>query len=651
MKRVFVVTGASGFLGKQLLLELACRTPARHIFALVGNSEPESVLAWLRSRNVVPAHLTVLSTQLQADHCGVPMEAFREFRDCEIHVIHCAAHYDLDQDDWNKCFDTNVTGTANAIALARRIGAASFNLISTIAVAGEYPGVWTESHFREAKKWSNNYGRTKHQAEGLIREAQFPAANIFRLGVLVGDTQTGSYFKADGIYKFFPALNGALRYLPSGMPLPSIGWANIPICPVDHAARVIASLVAQANTGLAVHHVFEDTSYSVDDILEIFIKSADHDGFVVPTGSSHILTWLSEFTRHDRVLDRLKNELLDALGELDVPTNLLKELRQPTQFVNKETSRRLCSMGIASPELPDYAPRLWRAWQAGRTIQRRHQTTTHFENKNVLLTGGTSGIGKAIARKLVRRKANIVVLARNRDAFEKLRASLGSPGAERLRFIECDLLNDVAISEALTELSRGKWIPDVFIHAAGLSVAREFLKMSAQAEETKRMTQVNFLSAVTLLRSLLPGMIERGGGHVVALSSISSEMDVAEYASYSASKTALDQFFTALRAELLGKGILFGILHLPLVKSPMTSRNIKLRNFPMMSEDAAASRVIEAILAGRFRTSMPYGKVFAVIKSMFPKGSLVLSTITWRIVARFPYFAKLLDATFDAPAR
>ncbi|MBR0838852.1 SDR family NAD(P)-dependent oxidoreductase [Bradyrhizobium liaoningense] len=651
MTRVFVVTGASGFLGKQLLIELACRSSARHVFALVGKSDPATLRNWLRARNVVPANLTVLPAQIHASDCGVSLEALGEFRNCDIHVIHCAAHYDLDDDDWNKCFDTNVTGTANAIALARRIGAVSFNLVSTIAVAGEYPGVWTESHFREAKRWSNNYGRTKYQAEGLVREAGLPATKIFRLGVLVGDTQTGTYFKPDGIYKFFPALNGALRYLPSGMPLPSIGWANIPICPVDHAARVIASLATQANTGLSVHHVFEDTSYSVDDILEIFVKSADHDGFVVPTGSSHILTWLGELTRHDRVLDRLKDELLDALKELDVPTNLLKELRQPTQFINVETSRRLASMGITSPELPDYAPRLWRAWQAGRTIQRRHQTATHFEDRNVLLTGGTSGIGKAIARKLALRKANIVVLARNRDAFEKLRISLGNPGVEKLRFIDCDLLNDSAISDALAELSRDKWIPDVFIHAAGLSVAREFLKMSAQADETKRMTQVNFLSAVTLLRSLLPGMIDRGGGHVVALSSISSEMDVAEYASYSASKTALDQFFTSLRSELLGKGIRFGTLHLPLVKSPMTNRNIKLRNFPMMSEDAAASRVIEAILAGRFRTSMPYGKVFAVMKSIFPRGSLVLSTVMWRIVARFPYFAKLLDATFDAPAR
>jgi short-subunit dehydrogenase/thioester reductase-like protein len=638
----YVITGASGFLGRQLLASLANENSHSRIFALIGCSKADDLRDWLRRNKTDTRNVTILTSNLEEQDCGLATEAFADLEPDNIHVYHCAAHYDLADDDSDKCMAANVAGTTNAIALAQRLNARSFNHMSTIAVAGVYHGVWTEAHFSEAGTWRNNYGRTKHMAEALVRNAPFPIVNIFRLGVLVGDSQTGQNFKSDGIYGFFPALEGLLNHLPSGTPLPSFGWGYIPICPVDHAAASVSALAATAEPGLNVFHLFEDEVLRVDDILQALIGAADRDHAVFPTGLSHLAGQYNVLARHDRVLRQLKEEVFDVLRDFDIPVELLGEINHATQFTNATTSRRLQYLGIPSPRFRDYAPYIWRSWQAQRTIEAKTRAATCFENTNVLLTGGTSGIGSKIAQKLYVRNANIVVFSRNHDAFSKLQDRLGKPPPNRLRFVACDLMDDTSISDALTRLDADGWTPDIFIHAAGISIARNFLKMSEDIEETKRLTQVNFLSAAAIIRKILPGMVQSGRGHIVSLSSISCQMDIAEFASYSASKSALDQLMTALRAELLGKGIRFSTLHLPLVRTPMTRRNIRLRDVPMLSDEAAAARVIDAVVQQRFRTSEPFGLFLAVLKQLFPKGSLAASTLAWRVYTRSPYWARMI---------
>ncbi|TWI30965.1 SDR family NAD(P)-dependent oxidoreductase [Paracoccus sulfuroxidans] len=640
--RYYVISGASGFLGRQLLATLASADPSARIFALIGRSQAGDLLDWLRRNNIDASNVTVLASKFEHENCGLAADAFASLEPGEVHFFHCAAHYDLSDDDREKCMAANVTGTSNAIKLGRQLSAKSFNHMSTIAVSGEYYGVWSETHFDEAGAWRSNYGRTKHMAEALVRDARFPVANIFRLGVLVGDARTGQHFKSDGIYGFFPALEGILKCLPSGTPLPSFGWGSIPICPVDHAATSIVALTAAADSGVNVFHLFEDDILRVDDILEALIGAADHNHAVFPSGLSHLVGRYNVLTPHDRVLRQLKEEVFDVLKDFDIPVELLPEINHPTQFTNAATSRRLRQLGVSSPKFNDYAPRIWRSWQAQQTIDANARASTRFEGANVLLTGGTSGIGRTIVQKLFVRNANIVVLGRNHEAFCQLHEALGRPPQNRLRFIECDLMDDDSIADALSRLDSEGWTPEIFVHAAGISIARHFLKMSEQIEETRRMTQVNFLSAATIIRKILPAMIQQGSGHIVSLSSISCQMDVAEYASYSASKAGLDQLMTVLRAELFGKGIRFSILHLPLVRTPMTQRNIRLRDVPMLSDEAAAARVIDAIVQQRFRTSEPYGLFFAVMKQVFPNGSLAASALIWRVFARLPYWARVL---------
>jgi short-subunit dehydrogenase len=163
----------------------------------------------------------------------------------------------------------------------------------------------------------------------------------------------------------------------------------------------------------------------------------------------------------------------------------------------------------------------------------------------VLLTGASGGIGNAIARALHDRGASLAITGRRADALEKLREELG----DRVDVLQADL----AERSDVDALPARAGTVDVLVANAGLPAAGRL--DSFTPEQLDRAIEVNLRAPVQLTRALLPGMLERGHGHVVFVSSMSGKVGAAGGSVYSATKFGVRGFGLSLHDELHGTGV------------------------------------------------------------------------------------------------
>jgi uncharacterized protein len=163
----------------------------------------------------------------------------------------------------------------------------------------------------------------------------------------------------------------------------------------------------------------------------------------------------------------------------------------------------------------------------------------------VLLTGASGGIGQAVARALHGRGARVLLSGRRTGALDELRVELGG-NAEVLQA-------DLADEESVVTLAERAGAVDVFVANAGLPASGRLEKFTP--EEIDRALDVNLRAPIQLTRVLVPGMVERGRGHVVFVSSLSGKAASARSSLYSAAKFGLRGFAGGLREDLHGSGV------------------------------------------------------------------------------------------------
>lgn len=193
----------------------------------------------------------------------------------------------------------------------------------------------------------------------------------------------------------------------------------------------------------------------------------------------------------------------------------------------------------------------------------------YFENKMVMITGGSSGIGLSIARELLQMGASLCLLARNQDkldaAVKELR-SLGSQSSQVINTISADVADTETLSQIIPEYLEKKPVPDVLINAAG--VARPGYVEELDLDIFKWTMDIDFHGTVSMTKLLLPHFLERGSGHIVNFSSLAGVLGVFGYAAYSGAKFAVRGFTDVLRAEMKPRGIKVSIVYPPDTDTP-----------------------------------------------------------------------------------
>jgi len=224
-----------------------------------------------------------------------------------------------------------------------------------------------------------------------------------------------------------------------------------------------------------------------------------------------------------------------------------------------------------------------------------------WKGKTALVTGASSGIGEAIARRLAAQGCHVILTARRRERLEKLRDELVAKHGVQADVIEADL-SQTGGADAVFEKVRGLGREvDFLVNNAGLGISGTFA--SQTAEDDQVMLQVNVASLVRLTRLFLPGMLARGAGDVLLISSIAAFLPIPTFAVYAATKAFVKGFGEALAYELRGTGVRVTVACPGGTISEFASvggfRKTRAHEMGSMSADHVARIALRAMARGR----------------------------------------------------
>jgi thioester reductase-like protein/NADP-dependent 3-hydroxy acid dehydrogenase YdfG len=591
----YVVTGGTGFIGRRVVARLLESQPDAQVWVLVrrqslGRFERLSV-QWDERTKPLVGDLTglELADETIAELGGVD------------HVVHCAAIYDITASDAEQRA-TNVDGTRAVVELARRLDA-TFHHVSSIAVAGDFAGEYTEDDFDVGQQLPTPYHQTKFEAELLVRSTPGLRYRIYRSAVVVGDSRTGEMDKIDGPYYFFGVL-ARLAVLPRFTPvlLPDTGRTNI--VPVDY---VVDALVALMHVDGRDGQTFHFTAPKAIGLRGIYRGVADAAGLPAARGSlpRSLANPVLKVSGRAKVLRNM------AATQLGIPTEVLDVVDLAPTFASEKTRTALHGSGNADlevPEFADYAPRLWRYWaeHLNPDRARRDDTAGPLVGRHVIITGASSGIGRASAIAVAQRGATVFALARSADALDELVAEIRANGGQAHAFT-CDVTDDTSVEHTVKDILGRFGHVDYLVNNAGRSIRRSVVNSTDRLHDYERVMAVNYFGAVRMVLALLPHWRERRFGHVVNVSSAGVLARNPKYSSYLPTKAALDAFSDVVASETLSDHITFTNIHMPLVRTPMITPSRRLNPVPAISPERAAAMVMRGLVEKPARIDTPLG--------------------------------------------
>ncbi len=224
-----------------------------------------------------------------------------------------------------------------------------------------------------------------------------------------------------------------------------------------------------------------------------------------------------------------------------------------------------------------------------------------MEYRNVLITGASSGIGRALALNWVGRGARVWAAARRIGNLEELARESGG----LVTPVELDVSNPGDVVKTLLRLDEEIGGFDLVIANAG--VADPTPAQTATWEDVSKVIDVNVIGAAATITALIPRMVERGRGHVVGISSIASYAGLGAYSAYCGSKAFVSKFLESLRVDLHGTPVKVTCIEPGFVKSEMQARLEGRAPMPFVVEtDAAAEIICRAIVSGARTRSFPF---------------------------------------------
>lgn len=220
----------------------------------------------------------------------------------------------------------------------------------------------------------------------------------------------------------------------------------------------------------------------------------------------------------------------------------------------------------------------------GRTLRGFVSFQMNWDGQVVFLTGASSGIGEGLALALAKRGAVLGLVARRREMLDDLADRCRKLGGTA-RVFAIDVTDEALVAEAADEMRSEFGQIDILIANAGIGGNDEETR-SYRPLSVKKVIDINLLGAVNAVHSVVPQMVDRGSGHLVAISSLAGFRGLPKSAAYSASKAGMTAFFESLRLDLKHKGIDVTIIQPGFIKTPLTSGRKNKMPFLMELDDA-----------------------------------------------------------------
>jgi len=614
----YFVTGATGFIGRFLVANLLKR--GEPVYVLVRKNSVKK-LAELRDEYWGATDKQVIGVigDLGKPNLGVPADEIKKLKGKVVHFFHLAAIYDLVATAEAQQA-ANVEGTRHAVEFAEAVGAGCFHHVSSIAAAGLYDGVFREDMFEEAEDLDHPYFRTKHDSEGLVRKHCKRPFRIYRPGFVVGDSKTGYIDKIDGPYYFFKALQKLRDMLPPWMPTIGIEGGRINIVPVDFVADALDYLAHKKGLDGKCFHLTDPAPHRIGEVLNIFARAGHAPQMTLRVNARMFGFIPAPILYGLGSLAPVKRMIRAVLTDLGIPKDVFQFINWPTRYDNREATKALKGSGISVPHVESYAPKLWDYWERNLDpdlfIDR--SLSGRVKDKVVVVTGSSSGIGKATALKLAEAGARVILVARGEEKLLETKQEIDKLGGRA--FIYTADVSDLASCDALVaRVLKEHGACDYLVNNAGRSIRRGVINSFERFHDFERTMQLNYFGSLRLIMGFLPKMIEQKRGHIINISSIGVLSNAPRFSAYVASKAALDSWSACAASEFLDKGIAFTTINMPLVRTPMIAPTKMYENVPTLSPEQAADLVVDAIVYKPVRIATRLGIFGAICHAAAPK--------------------------------
>jgi NAD(P)-dependent dehydrogenase (short-subunit alcohol dehydrogenase family) len=622
----YFVTGATGFIGRNLVERLLQREGT--IYALVRAGSRGRLEELRTGWGADGARIVPVSGDLTQPGLAISEEDLVAMRGEIDHFFHLAAIYDITADA-DAQYVANVEGTRHAVELAGALDAGCFHHVSSIAAAGLYRGIWTEDMFDEAERLDNNpYFRTKHEAERLVREDSPRPWRVYRPGIVVGDSRTGAIDKIDGPYYFFKSLQRARKVLPSWLPTIGVEGGEINIVPVDFVAAAIDHIAHEPGLDGRAFHLTDPSPRRAGQVINIFAKAADAPRMSWRAGTDVTEPATGALRTALRLVPGSKRAVAGLLGELGLPASVLTYVDYPTRFDSTATQEALAGSGIEVPALESYAARIWDFWERNLDpdLFKDRSLAGAVRGKVVLITGASSGIGRATAIKVADAGATVLLVARSIEKLEETKEEIIAAGGVA-HIHRCDLADIEDVARMAEEVLTYHGHVDILVNNAGRSIRRSVALSYDRFHDYERTIQLNYLGALRLILALLPAMRERRSGQIINISSIGVQTNPPRFSAYVASKAALDAFSRVIASEVKDDKVHITTINMPLVRTPMIAPTRMYDMFPAITPEEAAEMIARAMVRKPKKVATKLGNFGELLYAVAPKASdSILST-------------------------
>ena len=626
----YFITGGTGFIGRHLIDQLIQRKGTIYVLVRKGSRDKFRQLVKDRwdehSKRLVPVNGDLTKRRL-----GVSARQLDELDGKIRHVFHLAAMYDMaaSMEDQHA---VNIDGTRHAVQFAEGVNAKCFHHTSSIAAAGMYRGVFREDMFEEAEHLDHPYLRTKHDAEALVREECRIPWRIYRPGIVLGHSQTGEIDKVDGPYYFFKMIQKMRSMLPQWMPTLGVEGGRINMVPVDFVARAMDHIAHKPKLDGKCFHLTDPKPRRIGEVLNIF-ASAGHAPLMTMRIDARMFSFVPAAIKQGlNMLPPVRRISNHVLHEMGVPRAVLGMLNYPTRFDSRETEAALKGSGIEVPPLDEYAWVLWDYWERhlDPDLFIDRSLRGHVEGKKVLITGGSSGIGKAATTMLAKAGAEVLVVARGEEALNETVAEITESGGNAHAY-RCDLSDIAECDRLVAEVIKDHGHVDILINNAGRSIRRSLALSYDRFHDFTRTMQLNYFGSLKLILGFLPLMEQRRSGQIINISSIGVLSNAPRFSAYVASKSALDAFSRCAAAEFNDTGVAFTTINMPLVRTPMIAPTKMYENVPTISPEEAAEKIRDAVIYRPQRIATRLGIFAQVLHMLAPKLSEIIMNSAFRM--------------------
>jgi short-subunit dehydrogenase len=289
------------------------------------------------------------------------------------------------------------------------------------------------------------------------------------------------------------------------------------------------------------------------------------------------------------------------------------------------------------PKLMPYVKRAqdhWR-WNLKSLFQADNALHERVNGKVILLTGASSGIGAEVAQRLASAGATLLLVARSKDKLDALAQAIHKDGGKAQVYTgnladgdDCDRICQHVLADHSGV--------DILINNAGRSIRRSIKFSFDRFHDYERTMQLNYFGSIRMAMHLLPGMLKRGDGHVINVSTVGIQANPARFSAYLGSKWALEGWSWVAANEFAHTGVTVSTINYPLVRTPMIAPTKIYDYTPAMSPEKAVDWMLDIIITRNKRKVGPMGLAALSMYYLLPKTAESIVNASYQVVHEAP---------------